>query len=74
MSINAVIQVKLRTCEEHDNTIIVFAGDFCPMCAALEDLKEATEDLEELFNKDNDSHGTMRAILKPTEEKPMEST
>lgn len=51
MSINAIVSVKLRVCEEHDNTIVVFAGDFCPLCAALEDLKEAKEDLDELFAK-----------------------
>jgi hypothetical protein len=69
MSISAVVQVKLRTCEEHENTIVVFAGDFCPMCAALEDLAEAKEDLEEFLKK-----GDLEAIERDKQEEEQSCT
>ena len=45
MTIKATLELK--TCQEHPQAVIIFAADFCPCCAAIEEKRELEEIIEE---------------------------
>lgn len=45
MTIKATLELK--TCQEHPQAVVIFAEDFCPLCASLEEIREKEEIIEE---------------------------
>jgi len=45
MTIKATLE--LRTCQEHPQAVVIFAEDFCPLCAAIDEKRELEEIIEE---------------------------
>jgi len=55
MTIKATLE--LRTCQEHLQAVVIFAEDFCPLCAAIDEKRELGEIIadqeQELANLEN---------------------
>ena len=44
----------MRTCEEHDNCIVVYETFNCPVCGIKADLDDSAETVEKLTNNISD--------------------
>jgi hypothetical protein len=39
-------RIRMKTCENHDESIVVFSGDACPFCKMEKNLKTIGEEIE----------------------------
>jgi len=57
---------KMKACENHDESIVVFNGDACPFCKIEKNLKTIAEEVEK-------SMGIMKQIQMTAEEARLKS-